>query len=807
MKLERDILASGFQIIGRCMIVLLMLQCVLIRQTGYIPWSYITTGLLITWIVWMVGGIIWKTNRVPGNQVYVFILSLAGVFTWHLIADQYIPRVSKSGLLGSVNMSMLFHLVLLALSVLLSQCFFGYGAPPRRILDVIAGIIMGGTLAVTFRGYSEAINAPGVLCLCGVCIWLVGLTRRKRVTKVTTLFTEVRPFDRTRNIIRIAIPILVVATLLVATSGKEIIWIAAAGCLPVLAYLIRRKKSALLARGIIVFGVVATVVTGLIMAMADGIPVSAFGMGEKGFCYVSAGGSGFSLITATTGFVGMSCFAIGTVGLALWSLFRARYASGGGSLRATLWVAAVLFSTVALLVPGGYVNPVNVIVFGFVWGLLPRMTGVTPKFRPAWIPGLAVMCVVISAGVVANSGLLIKMSMLHQWRDKCLHLFGGMVLGVLLSWWLGSRRRWLGVVGLVVAVLIGGAGELGQKLFTTRAFEWADWKFHAMGVAIAALLYTIAMGCCLVMTPQRKLYWPKSDFALCAGWFSRLLLLSMTVGIIMFWLVGMLLSITTVWKNPEPTFLVSDRVALESKKSISLAGITNYSVAGKINTLMSTPSGSDNPLMAGQSNRRALQVFPRLGEVTSGFYRVSIQGTPFGPFAYDKQQASALVVASFEGICLLNARDVLRWSKDSPQQLREMIGLLQHRGKIVFVHPGTAADYAPTRDALLQLFPKIPCVCNLTLESGTNRTLSSLSGSLRWKKRPVGKVPMLITISTDADFIKAVHRYFDFGGKKLVTSITVDASVPATRPTTRPVGLLSQQRFANLSDVIKSLQD
>ena len=121
-------------------------------------------------------------------------------------------------------------------------------------------------------------------------------------------------------------------------------------------------------------------------------------MGEKGFCFVSAGNSGFSLIVATTGYIGMSCFAVGTVGLALWSLFRTRYISGGGAVRATLWVGAVLFSTVALLVPGGYVNPVNVIVFGLVWGLLPRMTGVIPKFRPVWIPVLVVMCVVVTAG-------------------------------------------------------------------------------------------------------------------------------------------------------------------------------------------------------------------------------------------------------------------------------------------------------------------------------------------------------------------------------------------------------------------------
>ena len=810
MKQDYDILASGFQLIGRLMIVLLMLECVLIRQVGYLAWSYITTGLLLTWVIWMIGGIIWKTNNVPGNPVYVFILSLAGIFAWHLIADQYVPQIPKSGLFGSVNMSMLFHLVLIALSVLLSQCFFGYGSPPKRLLDVIAVVMMAGTLVITFRGHLETVNAPGVLCFCGICIWLVPLTRRKRVEK--TPFPEPGLLDKTRYVVRLFVAVLVLAGLLIATQGREILWGAAVGCLPVIAYLTRRRSKPLLAKFIIALGVVVTIAAGLIVASRDSIPISPVGMGEKGFCFVSAGDSGFSLIMATTGYIGMSCFAIGTVGLALWSLFRTRYVSGGASVRATLWVAAVLFSTAALLVPGGYVNPVNVIVFGFVWGLLPRMTGVTPKFRSVWIPGLVVMCVVITAGVVSNSGLLMKMCTLHHWGDKALHFFGGGVLGMLMGWWFGAKRRWLGVVGIITAALIGGAGELGQKLFATRAFEWADWKYHSMGVAVALALYILAMGCCLVMTPQHKLYWPKNDFVVCTGWFSRLMLLSVTTGFILFWLVGMLISITTVWRQPKPTFMISDLVAVESHKHLELPGTTNYPIAGKINTLMSVSSGNCNPQMAGQNSRKKMYtVSPVLGNVASGFYHVSIKGTPFGPFAYDRQEAFALITTEPQGLCLLNAQDALRWEINSQPQFREMLTLLKKRGKIVFVHPGTSKDYDQIRVALRKLFPDIPCVCNVMWESGLNSTLGHILWMLRWNKRSPDDPPRITAVSSDQSFIDATRSYFKLDEGKFLTTLTIgkdEGKNPVPSATTLSESISPQRGyFINLSDAVDSLRN
>ena len=207
------------------MIVLLMLECVLIRQAGYLAWSYITTGLLFIWVIWMIGGIIWKTNRVPGNKVYIFILSMVAIFAWHLIADQFIPQISKSGMLGSVNMSMLFHLVLLALSVLLAQCFFGYGSPSKRLLDIIALIIMTGTLVTTYRGYSETVNATGVLCFCGICIWLLPLTRKNASKNI--FVAEPRFLDRTRHILRLLVAAAFIVTLTIITHGREIIWGAA----------------------------------------------------------------------------------------------------------------------------------------------------------------------------------------------------------------------------------------------------------------------------------------------------------------------------------------------------------------------------------------------------------------------------------------------------------------------------------------------------------------------------------------------------------------------------------------------------
>ena len=311
------------------------------------------------------------------------------------------------------------------------------------------------------------------------------------------------------------------------------------------------------------------------------------------------------------------------------------------------------------------------------------------------------------------------------------------------------------------------------------------------------------------MTPQRKLYWPKNDFVLCTGWFSRLILLSTTVGCILFWLAGMLISIVTVWKQPKPTFVVSDVIAVESEKTLFMRGISNYPIAGKINTLMSTTSGSCNPQMAWQSIRnKCIRVFPRVGKVNSGFYRVLIKGTPFGPFAYDHQEASTLVVSEFQPLYLINAQDVLRWETNSQLQLHQMIRLLQKRGKIVFVHPGTPTDYENTRDELLKLFPEIPCVCDLTLESGMNRTLNYIAWMLKWAKRTSDNTPVVTAISSDSEFITTAHQDFDLGKSRYINSIIVgNKKTDISTPLDSTSSSLRREHFRNLKTTINSLQN
>jgi len=170
-----------------------------------------------------------------------------------------------------------------------------------------------------------------------------------------------------------------------------------------------------------------------------------------------------------------------------------------------------------------------------------------------------------------------------------------------------------------------------------------------------------------------------------------------------------------------------------------------------------------------------------------------------------------LITAIPQSLCLINARDVMRWEKNSRPQFREMLRLLQKRGKIVFVHPGTAEDYESPRDTLGKLFPDIPYVCNLTRGSGLNRTLSYIAWMLRWKRRSPYNHPQVTAVSSDPTFVDAAQRYFNFGEGKFITTFTIGKDgekSPATSAAAIPKNTLSRRRyFTNLSGAVDLLRN
>ncbi len=79
--------------------------------------------------------------------------------------------------------------------------------------------------------------------------------------------------------------------------------------------------------------------------------------------------------------------------------------------------------------------------------------------------------------------------------DKFLHWCVGLILAMVMAWLMGSRTFWWGLVGIVLAALAGGLGELLQCItITRRTVEYADWAVHAIGSAVALIPYTLCIG-------------------------------------------------------------------------------------------------------------------------------------------------------------------------------------------------------------------------------------------------------------------------------------------------------------------------
>ena len=128
------------------------------------------------------------------------------------------------------------------------------------------------------------------------------------------------------------------------------------------------------------------------------------------------------------------------------------------------------------------------------WGMLPAMFAHRTRRRT----GLMVL-----APMVAVIGLLavVRGEGLAAWAAKCfgggqnfLHMAVGFLLALSLAWLAGARRLWLGLLGVALAGLSGGVGEIVQAATQSRSAEMSDWWMHLTGSAAVTVPYLLCMG-------------------------------------------------------------------------------------------------------------------------------------------------------------------------------------------------------------------------------------------------------------------------------------------------------------------------
>ena len=452
-------------------------------------------GLLAVLGLWLMSRTVSGDRTVPGHPFHVILLVPAGILTWHVVRHGLLVGPAVPGALaGGLDMSMLFHLALLAGAVLLTQCLLSGDVGQGAVVAACgAALMVGSVCAVVWEQAVQARAAVALLGFAGVAVCSSLLSPSAPRPGAGPAF---RVFHR-RGVRLACMAAGAAASGVFAWSAPlAAVWagivvgvvLVVAGCVSPRGRVVMPGLGGLLA----VAGGGVLVMTGEPVGGLDLAAATCIGSGEEAFVRLSAESSGLAILVAATGWCGCGWVLLGACVWAVRLLARsARRGVDGG--RAIAWVAAVGLSGSALLAGGGAFIPAGSLAVAFVWGVTPAMLGQTARRRPGPMLLVPVVLLILVLGIARSSGLVLWMSNAYGCEDKVLHVVAGAVLAAVSAWLFGSKRWWAGLLAIGVTGLAGGAGELAQWFFGFRGVELADWSAHAVGSAMVAGPYGLCM--------------------------------------------------------------------------------------------------------------------------------------------------------------------------------------------------------------------------------------------------------------------------------------------------------------------------
>jgi len=473
----------------------------------YRTWGATAACLLAVWMLWLIRGTVTAEPTVPGHPVYSALLGPAAVLTMHLTwSGLGMVERDKDLLAGGINMSMLFQLALLALGILLTQSLLPRAASHAVVLSVCGAAMVGGMGAAAAAGRAEQVRgALALVGFAGVCVWLCplwadegdgaagGSARRHelRVLYVCPAVAAVAAlswFCPVQAVVAASVAAGVVVLAAVARCGRAATW-------ATVAVLLAGAAAAAGLRNDIPFLNKALPSPPGGAAHGPGGPPGAnglqwvYGRGEEAFHDVSGADSGLVILLGAVGWGGASWLLLGMAVCLMWMMRDAKQASRRDRTRTTVWAVATALSTGALLSPGGMVLPAVTLAAAFTWGLLPTMTGRKPRPRPGTTLLVLMVALDMLLGIAQNAGLVAWATSAFYANDAFLHASVGFYLAMVIAWLMSRRTVWWGLVGIALAAVVGGAGEVLQGLLSRRRMQFADWGWHAVGSALAILPY------------------------------------------------------------------------------------------------------------------------------------------------------------------------------------------------------------------------------------------------------------------------------------------------------------------------------
>ena len=463
---------------------------------GYPTWGGVTMGLLLVWALWLTWRTLSGDGTVPGNPVHLALLGPAAILTYHLARSGLGTAAAKEGTLtGEINISMLFQIAALSLTVLLTQSLLVSVSGRGMHVSLCGAAMMGGSAAAMIWGHAEPIpHSLAPLGLAGVAVWLTPLWTDDRASAITVTGVLNSP----SRLIRVTVAIVATCLLIQASPPRGVFLSAGAvGCVLLLAGLgSRRYRAVMLSAGILAAcGCVLPLAMGL-MKLPDFrlLDLAWFGGGEQSIRHISSASGGVLVLLGSVGPVGLlwlvACLAV-SLG---WLLIRSGSIDSIRRWRAILWTTASALVGCSLLAGGGLVIPACTLAAGFVWGLLPAMLGRAGRPRNGAIVLTCLAAMTVLLGLARKDGLVAWSVMSFGLADTFLHIVTGFILAMVVAWTLGRRSVALGLAGIAATALAGGVGELLQAVASLRTAEWRDWMNHSLGCAAAVVPYLLAMG-------------------------------------------------------------------------------------------------------------------------------------------------------------------------------------------------------------------------------------------------------------------------------------------------------------------------
>ena len=463
---------------------------------SYLAWGALSAGVLIVLAIWLVWKIAGAERSIPGHPLHLALLGPAGVLLYHFITRGLLGEAgSGRELQGELNLSVLWHVGILSGLLLLSQSLLPRAG--RRVgLVAMCGVAMsaGPIVALWLTDAHEARDALGLLGLAGVAVWLTPLWQTPSMDK--GLPTAWLVWRRLRWL---HVAAALAGAVLLGLAAPRAVLLAAGlvGCVLLVAGgVFHRGRWRLLAPGLCL---AAGALAGgwfyrPALGLRRGFGAGPFGVGEKAFSQLSGADSGVTILGGMVGWVGLLLLLGGSAASLVWLMRHAAERRGRDRARAVAWCAGAVLAMAALLCRGGLFMPAVSLALGFTWGLMPAMLGRTVRtHHRAWL--------LLPFGLGAGLLLLAPRTGIVGWSvqpligsDKAMHGVLGFYLAMVTLWVTGRRSIWMGLGGVALAALSGGAAEMAQQLAGRRSAEWADWGWHAAGCAMAMAPYLLMAG-------------------------------------------------------------------------------------------------------------------------------------------------------------------------------------------------------------------------------------------------------------------------------------------------------------------------